>query len=146
MLLFRLGAQRYAIGVLEVAEILSLPVLQPLAQAPPWLAGLFRYHGRWLPLIDLKQLSTGTPCARVLSSRVILVGDAESDGLLGLLAEGVTETRMLEAGQALSALACAGGVDWLAPQVFEDEEGLLQRVHWQALLTPELRALLAAEP
>lgn len=143
LLLFRLGDQRYAIPAIQVAEVLPLPLLQPVEQAPQGVVGLFRYRGQWLPLVDLKLNQHGETCAALMSSRVIVVAGSETDSALGLLAEGVTETRAADASLSLPSLA--GNNDgWLEPVLFEDAEGLTRLVHWQALLTPELRRLIAA--
>lgn len=147
LLLFRLGAQRYAVPATQVVELAPLPLLSPVEQAFPGMVGLFRYRGHWLPLLDVKLAQHGEPCAAVMSSRVIVVGAAaENQGAaLGLLAEGVTETRSAAASVALPPLA-GGSEGWLEPVLFEDAEGITRLVRWQALLTPEMRALAAAGP
>jgi chemotaxis-related protein WspB len=144
LLLFHLGGHRFAIRAAEVAAVLPAPVLEPVPLGPLGLAGLFRYQGSFVPVLDLKRLSAGEPCVPALSTRVILVGGR--DGLLGLLAEKVTDTLSVEAGHPLAALVSRPGADWLEPMVFEDGEGPARLIRWQALLTPELRALAAPEP
>ncbi|SMF95912.1 chemotaxis-related protein WspB [Methylomagnum ishizawai] len=144
LLLFKLGARRYALDAMAVAQVLPVPTLEPAPPGPHGLAGLLRYRGGLVPVLDLRQIAEGEPCAPALSSRVILVGGR--DGLLGLLAEHVTDTAHLDAAHQLAAIARQSSPDWLDPTLYEDEEGLAQRVHWAALLTPELRALAGPEP
>ncbi len=139
LLLFKLGARRYALDARDVDRILPVPELEPAPPGVEGLAGLLRLEGKLVPVLDLMRLSGGAPCVPALSSRVILVGGR--DGWLGLLAEKVTDTANLDTEHQLSELARPAGRDWLEPAMFEDEEGLAQRVRWQALLTPELRAL-----
>ncbi|WP_162232486.1 chemotaxis protein CheW, partial [Methylogaea oryzae] len=69
LLLFHLGAQRYAVPATQVVELAPLPGLSPVEQAFPGVVGLFRYRGRWLPLLDLKLARLGEPCAASMSSR-----------------------------------------------------------------------------
>ncbi len=142
LLLFKLGERRYALDAVAVAQVLPVPALEPAPIGPEGLTGLLRYQGRLVPVLDLRQLIEGTPCNLALSSRIILVGGR--DGLLGLLAEQVTDTANLDAAHELAELTRRAGKGWLEPVMYEDEEGLAQRVRWTALLTPELRAL--AEP
>lgn len=139
LLLFKLGERRYALDAVSVVQVLPAAGLEPAPLGPAGLVGLLRYRGQAVPVLDLRQLAEGQPCALTLSSRVILVGGR--DGLLGLLAEKVTDTANLDAAHELAELALRAGQDWLEPTLYEDEEGIAQRVGWPALLTPELRTL-----
>ena len=139
LLLFKLGERRYALETTAITAVLPLPELDPAPIGPDGLAGLLRYEGRPVPVLDLRLLAEGVPCQTAMSSRVILVGGR--DGLLGLLAERVTDIAALDVSHALAELTRSPGRDWLDSEVYEDEEGLAQRVRWPALLTPELRAL-----
>ena len=48
----------------------------------------------------------------------------------------------LEVRQTL-APEWVGSNDWLAPEVFDTELGLVRAVNWRALLTPEIQGLAA---
>ena len=139
-LLLRLGEQAFAVAVTGIDAVLPLPELDAIAPVPAHLAGMLRYRGRLVPVLDLQLLHGGEPCQRVYSTRIILVKDAEG-ARLGLLAERVLDVVSLPAGQALSSRVEGTGRDWLDPLVFESEAGLARRVNWRALLTPDLRAL-----
>ena len=139
-LLFRLGEQTFAVAVTGIDVILPLPELGAIASAPDHVAGMLRYRGRWVPVLDLQILRSGEPCERVYSTRIILVKEADGS-LLGLLAEQVLDVASLPAGQALSSRVEDTDRDWLDPLVFESEAGLVQQVNWRALLTPDLRAM-----
>lgn len=59
------------------------------------MAGIFNYHGKSVPLIDLAELALGKPCASRMSTRIIVAHCACAPGeelLIGLKAEHVTET------------------------------------------------------
>lgn len=139
-LLFRLGQEIFAVPVVDIERVLPLPDLATLAAAPAHLAGLLRYQGRLLPVIDLKMLLAGEPCQRLFSSRIVLVR-AKEDSLLGLLVEQATEMQDLDSPQALAPELLGGG-EWLSPELFVTRQGLARRVDWQTLLTPELRSLV----
>lgn len=142
-LLFRLGQEIFAVPAVDIERVLPLPELEELASAPAHLAGLMRYQGGLLPVIDLKVLLTGEPCQRLFSTRVVLVRAGEG-GQLGLLVEQATEMQDLDAPQAMAPELLGGG-EWLSPVLFGTRQGLARRVDWRALLTPELRALLGRD-
>lgn len=144
-LLFRIGAERYAVEAVEVAEVLPRLTLKPIAHAPHWVAGVFAHRGAVVPVIDLSALTFGQPAKSRTSTRLVLVHyrpDAERAAqLLGLILEQATDT-----------LRCAPsefkdyGVDnrqapYLGP-VREDELGLLQWIRVQDLLNESVRDLL----
>src|SRR3954452_23926543 len=100
-LLFKLGADRYALEASRVVEVLPLLELKKIPQAPKGFAGVFNYRGRPVPAVDLCQLSLGQPAAERLSTRIILIycPDARvQEQLLGLIAKGATETLRKEPG------------------------------------------------
>jgi chemotaxis-related protein WspB len=73
MLVFRLGADRYALDATEIVEVLPRVPLKSVPGAPAWVAGLFSYRGRTVPVIDLASLALGRPSADHVSTRLVLV-------------------------------------------------------------------------
>ncbi len=95
MLLFHLGNSRYAIPVTEVVEVTPRVALETIARAPDYVAGLFNYRGRHVPVIDLCQVVQKRSCQDLFTTRIILVDFYTAAGpkrTLGLLAERVTDT------------------------------------------------------
>ena len=62
LLTFKAGANRYAIDVVRVIELVPRVELRPIPHAPPFLAGLLSYRGKVIPVIDLGLLLDGAPC------------------------------------------------------------------------------------
>jgi chemotaxis-related protein WspB len=79
LLTFTAGANRYAIDVARVVELIPRVELRPVPHAPAFLAGLLGYRGQVLPVIDLGALLGAAPCPDRLSTRIILVNDAPGD-------------------------------------------------------------------
>lgn len=144
-LLFSCAGTRYGLDVGEVAEVLPSRRLQPVAQAPTWVAGIFSHRGSLVPVLDLSALLAGQPAARRTSTRIVLVHYRRADNgpshLLGLRVERTGET-----------LRCAPsefhdyGLDhphaaYLGP-VYQGPQGLVQWVRVQELLPAEAHALL----
>jgi chemotaxis-related protein WspB len=79
LLTLKAGANRYAIDVARVVELVPRVELRVIPHAPPFLAGLLGYRGKVIPVIDLGLLLNGAPCANRLSTRMILVNDSPGD-------------------------------------------------------------------
>lgn len=155
MLLFYVGDERYAIASKRVVEVLPRVVLKKLHQAPPYIAGLFNYRNRIVPVIDLSQLIRGNPCRSYLSTRIVLVNykscdrQASENGngadyLLGLMAERVTET----ADKPDTVLADPEIQVDAAPylgQMILDERGMIQCIRVDELLSELQRSSLLVE-
>ncbi len=141
-LVFRVGDQRFAIRASDIVVVVPLPRLQAISAAPAHVAGLFRYQGVLIAVIDLTRLSQNRSAPPNFSSRVILVRTADGS-LLGLLAEQATDIQSLEIEQPLNEVV-TGARTGLAPLIFDTTEGLVQLVDWQALLPPELQSLTSA--
>ncbi|WP_038161071.1 chemotaxis protein CheW [Verrucomicrobium sp. BvORR106] len=147
LLVFQLGQHRFALDTRQVAEVLPLVQHRPLPQAPAGVAGVFAYHGRPVPLIDLAAIALGEPSQQRMSTRIILVNyaDGAETHLLGLLAEKTTETlRRTEADFAETGVRL-DSAPYLGP-VTHDARGMIQRVEVSALLSEEVRAVLFRQP
>lgn len=146
-LLFRIGADRYALDSAEVAEVLPLGPVKQIPGAPEWVCGLMTRHGQPVPVIDITALATGTPAAARTSTRTALVHyrRARDSGtqprVLGLRLEHANETL-----RCAPASFIDGGIDptharYLGP-VRHDPRGLIQWVHVGALLPDAVHAML----
>ena len=148
-LLLSVGKQRYAIPCRRVREVIPGVDLEPEPRAPPWLAGLLNYRGAITPVVDLCQLVADVRCADRLSSRIVIFDHAATDTTTrtaGLLAERVTETRILELMQRTRTRAESESA---FGEVLLDETGMihgidLDRVVQRTLATHADYGLLGA--
>lgn len=139
LLLLSVGEQLYALESERVVEVIPRVMLRPVSGAPPHRPGVFNFRGRVVPVVDVSQLIAGRPCTAHLSSRIIMVRHGEANGeangepgLLGLLAERVTDTLL----KPRSSFQPAEGAAELRPflgGVALDERGLIQLLHTDAL-------------
>ncbi|MBX9579978.1 MAG: chemotaxis protein CheW [Gemmataceae bacterium] len=138
-LTFQVGGDRMAVDVRRVREVVPRVGLAPATGAPPWVAGLFVYRGRVVPVVDLYRLAGAGECPPHLSSRIILVPyPAGSDRLVGLLASQVADIR------ELPEPAVSGSAGGFGPPV-ADGAGVLRFLDPDRLLSaPELSAGLPA--
>ena len=79
LLTFKAGANRYAIDVARIIELVPHVELTTIPHAPSFLAGLLGFRGSVIPVIDLGLLLNSVPCRDCLSTRIILVNDAPGD-------------------------------------------------------------------
>src|SRR5205085_7870290 len=73
VLTFQVGREALALDIRRVREVVPRVRLRPVSGAPAWLAGVFVYRGRVVPVLDLHRLAGGCECPLPLSSRTILV-------------------------------------------------------------------------
>lgn len=97
-LTFQVGADRVAVDVRRVREVVPRVRVTPASGGPSWVAGVFVYRGRVVPVVDLHRLIGSGECPPHLSSRVILVPRPDApDELVGFLATQVADVRDLPA-------------------------------------------------
>lgn len=95
-----LDQELFAVEVRRVREILDLPAIARLPNAPSFLLGMIDLRGECLPVIDLRR-KLGLPAVAWTTQTRILVLDVEVAGrplVLGLLADRVLEVTPLDGG------------------------------------------------
>jgi chemotaxis-related protein WspB len=143
VLTFQVGDDRLALDIRRVREVVPRVPLQRGAGAPAWLAGMFVYRGRPVPVLDLHQLLGAGECPPHLSSRIVLVPLGEQgETLVGLLAAQVADIREVDpSGQALPGLNAPGRPDLGLTLVHDG--GILHLLDLDRLLPQPVRNLLS---
>ena len=72
LIVFRLGADRFAVPVDDIAVILEVPAISPVPGTPAWVLGVANHRGDLLPVVDLAAL-LGLEQARPRSGAYLLV-------------------------------------------------------------------------
>jgi chemotaxis-related protein WspB len=74
----------------QVQKLLSLMALTPVTDTPPYLAGVFNYHGSTVPVIDLSLRLGQAPAVNyTCNTMVAICKTLENDALLGLIVSAV---------------------------------------------------------
>jgi purine-binding chemotaxis protein CheW len=108
LVVFRIGADRYAVRIGAVQEIQKVGRVTPVSTAPAFVAGVINLRGVILSVIDLRTFLGLEAAAVGERSRIIV---AESGGVaLGLLVELVEEIADVAAGEVKPPLAPAKGI------------------------------------
>ena len=140
-LLFSVGPARYALPVEHVVEVVPLVEFQPIPQAPSAVAGLMNYRGRPVPVIDLRRQFLGEPCESHMSTRIVIVEFEASRGLrVGLIAEKATDSERYDENEFVEQAISLPTALQLGPLRVSDN-GMLQRIRLERLLTPEMHEL-----
>ncbi|SEO93037.1 chemotaxis protein CheW [Aquisalimonas asiatica] len=70
---FRLGGQRFASPMAEVAELLKYPELAPVPRTRPWVRGMANVRGTLLPIMDLNGFMGEHNSSLTRLSRVLVI-------------------------------------------------------------------------
>ena len=83
---FNLGSEEYAVPLLTIREVVALPKVAPIPQAPPYFLGLMNLRGNIIPLVDLR-LKMGIQ-ASSKSESVVVILDIETT-LIGMMVDSI---------------------------------------------------------
>lgn len=142
LLMLRVADDPYALRAGRVVEIVPRVTLRALPHAPEFLAGLFDYRGRVVPVVDLGLLVGRRAGRDRLSTRIVVVDAAPEGGdLLGLVAEQVSDLTRFDDDRVAAAPLGLEAAPYLGAVVRADE-GLVQVIEVDRILTPALREAL----
>jgi chemotaxis-related protein WspB len=128
VLKFRVAEVPYAVAVRRVVEVVPRVGLRAVPHAPSYLAGLLRYRGGVVPVVDLGLLMGGIACREQLDTRIILLdAGRQNGGLVGLVAERVDDVLPIDESRRAVAGLEIGAAPYLGT-VFETDDGLLQLI------------------
>lgn len=135
MLLFYVGEERYACECDHVLEVIPRVPLKLVAHAPPFLAGLLRYAGLLVPVLDFVQLRDGRPSVNVLSTRIMMIQGTSQGAirqLMGLMVECLTETLPQTKADFTQHNMSFQNAPYLTG-VYDDDRGVIQMVDTERL-------------
>jgi chemotaxis-related protein WspB len=147
-ILFSIGHDRYALDSSHVAEVVPRVELWQVPRAAAYVAGVFRYRGQLVPVLDLCQLMHGQPCPVRLSTRILLVHYPGPDGtspILGLMVERVTDTLTADDVTFAPSGLTTDDAPYLG-DVATDEHGMIHRLRVESLLPEPMRVALLSQP
>jgi chemotaxis-related protein WspB len=142
-LLLKIGQELYAIPARAVIEVVPKVMLHQTPGAPAWLVGIFPYRGKPTPVVDLCMLVLGTPCASLLSSRIVVVERMGPSGpeRYGILSERMTDVVRLS-GQEFPP-ADVRAAPYVKSTLLEDDK-IIQLLALDAVMPRAPSTLLSA--
>lgn len=146
MLLFSIGASRYALPARDVIEIIPLVNLRPVPKAPAGIAGVFNYRGVVAPAIDMRAALEGKPSQPLFSTRILIVNGARDGEArpLGLIVERASDAVELPDSEAQSTGVTSPDAPYLAA-VHHYDGAMVQRIDPLLLLPESIRETLFQE-
>ena len=92
-LTFRLDSEEYAVGILQVREIIAYGTLTKLPHTPSSIRGVINLRGNVVPVVDLR-IKFGLTAGRVTNRTCIVIVEAninESPTVMGVIADSVSQ-------------------------------------------------------
>src|SRR5918997_3595908 len=102
-LVLPIGADRYALELIDVREVVPEPLLTPLPDAPPGVLGLVNVRGDVVPVLDTAAL---LGLGRLERVEFVAIADAHV-GLAGLATDGEPSTAELDEPAGPAEIPCA---------------------------------------
>lgn len=106
LVVFTLENEEYGVPIQDVREILRVPEISRVPQAPPHVRGVINVRGQILPVVEIRSRLGLAPLQITAGSRVLLAEAA--DRVIGLLVDGVSQVLRIPAA------ATQGGVEMAA--------------------------------
>ena len=104
-LTFHLAGEEYAVGILQVKEIIAYGTLTTVPQTPPSIRGVINLRGSVVPVVDLA-LKFGLSASAVTNRTCIVIVEVNLDGeptVMGIVADSVSQVVDLSAHDILPA-------------------------------------------
>lgn len=138
-IVFKIGDDRYAIEASKIEEVLPSLKVRPLQNTENYIIGVIDYYGRVVPIIDMTILALGKPSQELLSTRILLIKTKSNNShLIGLLAEGLTDTISLDEKQFQDITGIPKDKPYLG-KVMEQDNNLIYIIDLDALLLSSIK-------
>jgi purine-binding chemotaxis protein CheW len=106
-LTFHLAGEEYAVGILQVREIITYGTLTKVPHTPPSIRGVINLRGNVVPVVDLG-LKFGLNASPVTDRTCIVIVEAninESRTIMGIIADSVSQVISMSENNILPAPA-----------------------------------------
>ena len=143
-LTFKAGENEYALETTRVLRIAPCAKLRFLPDTPAYIAGILNYRSEPIVVVDLSMLINHTPCARFLSTRIIITEYSRANNrqiLLGLMAEGVAAFMKDDRLDFVENVLKTPGINYLG-KMFRDGDRLIQFVKVEEIVPAEMENML----
>ena len=113
IVVFSIGRESYGVPIDSVHEIVRVPDVTTVPDAPEFFEGVINLRGRIVPVVDLRIRLRLPRAERTRSSRVLITEDGGR--VVGLLVDAVSEVRKLptEAVEAPPEMITAVGIEYI---------------------------------
>lgn len=125
LVVFSVGKELYGVGIDSVQEIVRVPDVTEVPDAPLFLEGVINLRGKVIPVIDLRRRLRLQGKEKTKSTRVLVTENEGGKGaLVGLLVDSVSEVRKVRPDdlEAPPEMVSAVGVEYITGVVKLEEK------------------------
>lgn len=136
LVVFNIGKELYGVGIDNVQEIVRVPEVTEVPDAPAFLEGVINLRGRIVPVIDLRKRLRLQGMEKTKSTRVLITENGKSQ--VGLLVDSVSEVLKVQPDdiEAPPEMVSAIGVEYITG-VAKMEERLIILLDLKKILSIE---------
>jgi purine-binding chemotaxis protein CheW len=139
---FHVGAQEYALDIMQIKEIINPVPITPVPKAPPFIEGIVELRGAVLPVVDLRKRFEVEAGAVTRESKYVIV--ALEGHIVGLVVDRVRDVTRIDESDVLDAPAMAVGLDArFVSGVIKRDNRIIMMLDVHGILTATERSLLA---
>lgn len=91
---FKLFGEVFAMPILDVREIIRMPTITPVPQAPSFVEGVINLRGQIIPIVDLRKRFGITTTELTDDTRIVVV-ELGTGVVIGLIVDAVQEVERL---------------------------------------------------
>lgn len=124
LVVFGIGKELYGLGINSVQEIVRVPDVTEVPDAPAFLEGVINLRGKVIPVVDLRKRLRLPGKEKTKSTRVLVTeNETSTRGQVGLLVDSVSEVRKVrpEAVEEPPEMVSAVGVEYITGVAKVDE-------------------------
>ncbi len=138
---FHVGAQEYALDIMQIKEIINPIEITVVPKAPPFIEGIIELRGAVLPVVDLRKRFALEVMPLSRGSKYIIV--TLEGHIVGLVVDRVREVMQVDESEVLEAPALATGVDAkFIAGVFKRDERMILTLDVAQILSSSEKSVL----
>ncbi len=136
LVVFRIGKEFFGVGIDAIREIVRIPEITEVPDAPGFLEGMINLRGKIVPVVDLKKRLKLRGEDRTKSTRVLITDNTES--MSGLIVDSVDEVIRIEpeAVEEPPEMMTAIGIEYITGVAKVDE---------RLIILLDIKKILSAE-
>lgn len=122
LVVFGICKELYGVSIESVKEIVRVPYITEVPDAPAYLEGVINLRGKVVPIIDLRKRLRLIGGERTKSTRILIVEG--ENGLIGLLVDSVAEVKKVtvDSIEAPPEMISAIGIEYITGVVKIEEK------------------------
>jgi len=147
LILFKINDYSFGIDADKIVSVIPSIDLKPILDIPNFIAGFFDFHGKLVPVIDVKMLTVQQPCQHRLSTRITLINYETriyEKYLLGIMAENMTDLVEID-DKEFKDIAINTSKHLQMGKVFEHDGRIVQCVDFYRVIPEDLEKKLFYE-